>query len=96
MTLVQVAFGSIILISSFLVGIFSLYFAKKYNTYAFSDGVSPIGLATFSMYLLLFAVLMGYGIAILAVPLERAACIDNNSTCISTVPHRVAGPITLV
>ncbi len=79
-----------------MVGIFSLYFAKKYNTFAFANSAPPIGLATFSMYLLLFAILVGYGIAILVVPLERAACIDNNSTCISTVPHRVAGPIRLV
>ncbi len=95
-TLVQVIFGSIIVISSFIVGIFSLYFAKKYNTFAPANNDLPIGLATFSMYVLLFAVLMGYGLAILIVPLERASCINNNSTCISTVPHRVAGPITLV
>ncbi len=100
MTLVQVIFGATIAISSLLVGIISIYYAKKYNIFA-ANNRDPsqfplIGVATFSMYILLFIIFVAYGSAILGVALERSSCISNNLSCISTAPRRVAGPITLV
>lgn len=98
-TLVQVVFGSIILITAVLVGAITIYYGSKYNAFAIASGdmiTNPlIGPLKYAMYVLIFAMLTAYGAAILGVALERDDCIFNG-VCSSTVRTRVAGQITPV